>query len=429
MDLFNLISLGGVAVVLGSAVLLSRHRRQISLRTLAGGMGIMTFMAVFVFLFPLGSRLFLWLNGVVLAILEPARAGMEFCFGPLAFPPGSPGSVGFILVFQALPTIIFFAALVSLLYHIGLMPRLIRWFSWLFARLMKTSGAESLCASSNVFVGIEAVTTIRPYLDKMTPSELCTVLTAGLATIASSVLGTYVLLLHQQFPNIAAHLISASFLSAPAAIVLSKLLVPETGTPETLGVETPPEYHRASGLMDAILQGANSGARLLVGVVVTLIAFVGLIALLNLGIESLAHWVAGVEGLSIDALLAYVFYPFTVVLGVPPTDAWHVATLLGERLILTEVPAYIRLGELMAQGAFVHPRSAVIAAYALCGFAHIPSLAIFVGGITALSPGTTRGVARIALQALLAAVLACLLTAALAGVFFGMGTGGLLGRV
>jgi CNT family concentrative nucleoside transporter len=423
---YNLVSLGGIFLLVGFAWLLSTDRRAVNPRLVVFGVGLQLLFAVFVFVVPFGARFFLAINDIVVRFLDSASAGTRFVFGRLALPPGTTGqageeSLGFILAFQALPTIIFFASVVGALYYLGVMSRLVGIFSRAFTWLMRISGAESLCAASNIFVGIEAATTVRPYLRDMTRSELCTVLTAGMATIASNVLALYVFILRGQFPTIAGHLVSASILSAPAAIVMSKVLLPETEKPATLGVEVKPHYERESSIMEALINGANAGLKLIFGIVALLIAFLGVLDLLDSAL-GWAGGLAGVEGLSFTAILGYVFYPFTLAIGVPPADAMEVARLIGERTVATEVKSYQDLAVLISRGALEDPRSAFLATYALCGFAHVASLAIFVGGIAALVPERTRDLSGVGFRALLAATLACLMTAAVAGTFFSKGS-------
>ncbi|MFH0879760.1 MAG: nucleoside transporter C-terminal domain-containing protein, partial [Lentisphaerota bacterium] len=349
-----------------------------------------------------------------------------FCFGPLAIPPGHEGSLGFILISQGLPTIIFFASLMQVLYFLRIMPFIIKAFSRFSTRFMGVSGVESLCTASNIFVGIESAATILPYLKKATRSEICTILTAGMATIASSVLGLYVLMLQGNFPQIAGHLVSASFLSAPAALIMSKLLLPETGQPETLGLVVEPHYEHDSNIVEAAINGATAGGKLMLGVITMLMAFLGLAALINLGLDGLTGrlniWLGLHLSLRLENLLAYLFYPFTLLIGVPPSDAFEVARLLGIRSIMTEIPAYQHLDQLVASGALHSGRSAVLASYALCGFAHLPGVAIFIGGLAALAPNQTQTLSQVAFRALAAATLACLMTAAIAGVFYGHGS-------
>jgi CNT family concentrative nucleoside transporter len=384
---------------------LSTDRRVVNWRVIIWGVIIQLIFALLIFVLPAGAKVFLIINDVVVQVVDVASAGAKFVFGRLAVPPGQTDewggeSLGFIFAFQALPTVIFFASLMGLLYYMGIMSWLVRLFATVFTKLMRISGAESLCTSSNIFVGIESATTIKPYLERMTRSELCTILTAGMATIASSVLAIYVMILQQQFTTIAGHLVSASFLSAPAAIVMSKLLVPETEKPETLGLAVKPFYEKESSLIEAVINGANAGLKLVGGIIALLIAFLGLVALIDLILTGFGLKLNSYMGINVDwslkALLGYVFYPMD-------------------------------LADLVAQGTLQYPRSAFLATYALCGFAHVASLAIFVGGIAALVPKRTADLSSVGPRALLAATLACLMTAAVAGTFFS-GNSILLGK-
>jgi CNT family concentrative nucleoside transporter len=424
--MYNIVSLAGVFVLMFVAWTLSSDRRVINWRVMLWGLVMQMAFALFIFVVPAGARIFLFVNDVVVKALDSASAGTRFLFGRLALPPGAVNeageeSLGFFLAFQALPTIIFFASLVSALYYVGIMPLLVRQFSKFFTMLMRISGAESLCASSNIFVGVEAATTIRPHLEAMTRSELCTILTVGMATIASSVLALYVFVLQGHFPTIAGHLVSASVLSAPAAVIMSKLLVPETGEPVTLGIEVEPHYEKESSVMEAVIKGANEGMKLVLGIVALLIAFLGIVALIDMILGVLGNFI-GIERLSLTGLLAYVFYPFTLAIGVPPSDAMEIARIIGERTVVTEVKSYQDLAVLLNENRLHDPRSAFLATYALCGFAHVASLAIFVGGISALVPARTKDLSALGLRALLAATLACLMTASVAGTFFTRGS-------
>jgi CNT family concentrative nucleoside transporter len=378
-----------------------------------------------VFWAPPSRRVFAWLNDAVVTLLDASQAGQRFLFGPL----GDPSKTGgFVLALQALPTIIFFTALMGLLYYWRIMPRVVSAFAWLFTRLMRVSGAESLCTATNIFVGIESAATVRPYLAGMTRSEFCTILTAGMATVASSTMAVYVGFLHDVFPGIAGHLISASILSAPAAIVMSKILCPEDGEPVTRGRSVAPYVQRESSATEAVVSGAMAGVQLVLGICALLVAFLGMIALVDLALGWIgmrtgmdAYLAAGGkvhEPLSLKMLLAWVFKPVSFIMGVPWQDSQVAGELLGERLVATEVPAYYHLAEAIRAGTFVHPRSQVLIAYALCGFSHVASLAIFVGGITALVPERRKDLAGVGPRALLAATLACLQTGAVAGTFF-----------
>jgi len=431
MDGYNLVSFAGIFVLMGLAWTLSADRRHVNLRVIGWGVALQLIAALFIFVVPAGAQVFLVVNDVVVKVLDSAGAGARFVFGPLALGPGQTGangeeSLGFILAFQAFPTIIFFSALIAILYYVRIMPLVIKAFAWVFTRLMRISGAESLVAASNIFVGVESTLTVKPYLARMTASELCTVLTAGMATVASNVLALYVLTLQKQFPTIAGHLISASLLSAPAALVMSKILLPEGGRPETLGLRVEPYYERDSSLFEAIINGANAGVRMIVGIVALLIAVLGLVALADLvlsGIGGLLNPLLGMEGQwSLGGLFGYLFYPLTLVLGVPPADAGEIARIIGERLIVTEVVSYNDLAVAMEKDLLQHERSAVIATYALCGFAHVASMAIFVGSVCALAPQCTKTIGPVAIRALVAATLACLMTACIAGAFFTEGS-------
>ena len=427
MGIYNLVSLAGIFILMGFAWLCSASRKVVNWRVVIWGVGLQFLLALFIFVVPVGTKFFLFVNGMVVRILDTATAGTRFVFGRLALPPGTANeagetSLGSMLAFQGLPTIIFFAALIGALYYLGVMPFFVRLFARIFTRLMRVSGAESLCVSSEIFVGVESSLVIRPHLAEMTRSELVTILTAGMATIASTVLAVYVFFLQDAIPTIAGHLVSASFLGAPAALVMSKLLMPETEKPKTMGLDIKPTYERDDNLIMAIISGAWNGLRLLGGIIILLLAFLGLLALLDLILGFcggyLNQWFGWHLAWSFKSLLGYVFYPFTLILGVPPADAFSIAKIIGERTVATEVASYQDLALLLANKTLVYPRSGLIASYALCGFAHIASLAIFVGGIGALVPSRYKDLSRLGFRALLAATLACLMIGAVAGTFY-----------
>lgn len=431
MDIYNLVSFSGIFVLVGFAWILSADKKTMNWRVIGWGIGLQILIALFIFVVPAGSKVFLVVNDIVVNILDSASAGAKFVFGPLALAPGQINesgekSLGFILAFQAFPTIIFFSALIAILYYLGIMPLVIRGFAYVFTKLMRISGAESLVASSNIFVGIESTLTVKPYLGKMTDSEICTILTAGMATVASNVLALYVFSLKPQFPAIAGHLVSASLLSAPAALVMSKILFPEKEQPETLGTHVRPFYEKENSIFEAIINAANAGVKMIVGISALLIAVLGLVALADLLLSAVGGKINSLVGIEVEwslkAIFGYIFYPFTLVLGIPLSDAGTVSKIIGERLIVTEVVAYKDLAVALEQNSFHHERSAVITTYALCGFAHLASMAIFIGGISALAPERVRNIGKVAFRALLAATLACLLTACVAGTFFTEGS-------
>ncbi len=426
MDIYNLISFLGLFVLIlilsGISKLIFKIPGPINYRVVAWGLGLQFLFAGFLFLMPAGVKLFMAVNDLAVRILETASQGTSFVFGPLATPPGEKGSLGFILAFQGFPTIIFFSSLVAILYYYPVLPFIIRIFARIFTRLMKVSGAEALCTASNIFVGVESALVVKPYLEKMTRSELCTVLTAGMATVASNVLALYVFTLRHEFSAIAGHLISASFLSAPAALVASKILFPENETPVTLGREVKIHYQKESNLFEAIINGASSGLKVIFNIAALLIAVLGLVALVDLllgGVSNfLGQWTGFPVELSLKRILGIIFYPLTIIIGIPFEDAGIISGIIGERILLTEVASYKDLAAALAENRLIHPRSAVVTAYALCGFAHVASMAIFVGGAAALAPKRTTQISGVAVKALIAATFACLLTACVAGTFF-----------
>lgn len=428
MDLSRLLNILGIPTLMILAWLLSSNRNVINWRVIVWGLALELIFALFVFVFPFGVQLFLLVNNIVNSVLDSAVYGTQFVFGRLALGPGtsSPSgetSLGFILAFQGLAVIIFFAALVGILYYTGIMGKIVRLFSYVFSKLMHISGAESLCASSSVFVGVEAGLIIRPYIGTMTRSELNTILTAGMSTIASSMLAAYIMILKGTFPTIAGHLVSASIMNIPAAIIMSKILCPETNLPVTLGQNVKLSYEKENSLFEAIINNANSGVKLVVGIATLLLAVLGLMALTDKVFVLIGSQINSWFSINVDwtlkGLLGYLFYPLTFIIGVPLNDLVPAAKLIGERLILTEVTAFQDLAVQFSSSAPMSPKAAVMVTYALTGFAHVASMAIYVGGYVALAPTKTKEMTSLGLRALIGATLACLLTACFAGLFFG----------
>jgi concentrative nucleoside transporter, CNT family len=422
-----IVSALGFLILTGLAWLCSGNRRAIAWRTVVWGLGLQLVIGLLVFRLPGSRQLFLGLNAAVLALLDSSKRGATFLLGPLAAGPGEPGSVGFILAFQVLPVVIFFSAFTAVLYHLRLLQPVVWLFARVFHRTLGISGAEALYGASQIFVGIESVLMVRPYLARMTRSEILMLLTTGMCNVASSTLGLYVAFLQGVFPHIAGHLLSASVLSIPAGVVMAKMLLPETQVPETL-IRVPPEDAtlRSSNLMAAIVAGATDGLKLAGGIATLLIAMLGLVALVDRLLTLPSAWLGLPQALTLTTILGWVFYPLAVLLGIPLSDVPTGAHLLGERVILTEVVAYQDMAHLAAAGVLVEPRSVVILSYALCGFAHVASVAIFVGGMVALTPMRRDEVASLGWRALLAATWATLMTACVAGIFT-TGEGVLLG--
>ena len=426
MDFLNLISLVGLFVLGGMAWGIGGLRRPVQIRTLLGSALMMVFFGGLIFLVPPIRLVLLRVDNLVVSLLGVARHGAEFLFGPLALNPGEmttsqEPSVGFIMAAQVLPAVIFFSALMMGAYYFGVIQPVIRLFARLFQKSLRLSGLEALAGSSNIFLGIESFMTVRPYLSEMTRSELLTLLTCGMSTVASTTLALYVFFLKDSFPQIAGHLISASILSIPAAILVSKLILPETQQPKTLG-ELPEiqDFEQHGNLMAALTAGSWDGIKLAAGITGLLVALLGVVGILDLALVQLtspiAGWLGG-EVLSLDRILTWVFTPFAWLLGVGNSDLNTTAQLLGKRLLLTEMVAYKQLGELAASQQ-VSSRTLLILSYALCGFAHVASMGIFVGGISALVPSRREDLSNLALRALIGATLATLMTGALAGLFF-----------
>ncbi len=433
MSLLNLVSLLGLIVLAALAWAVGGFRRPIAWRTITGSGSLMLMMGIAVFLVPQTRVLLLILNDLVVALLGASRVGAEFLLGPLTLNPGETTaagepSVGFILAAQVLPAVIFFASLMAVGYHLRLIQPIIRLFGRLFRKTLQLSGAEALAGSSNIFVGIESATTVGPYLERMTRSELLTLLTCAMSTVASTTLALYVFFLQEPFPQIAGHLISASILSIPAAALVSKLILPETGQPETLG-SLPPAAgtHRHGNTMAALSAGAWDGLKLAAGIATLLVAMLGLVGILDLMLTQvtgpLEVWLGG--PLTLQRILGWIFTPLAWLLGLEGSDLSQAGQLLGQRILLTEVVAYHQLGE-MGTAESLSPRTMLVLSYALCGFAHLASVGIFVGGIAALVPSRRDDLAALGFPALAGSTLATLMTGALAGLFY-HGQQGILG--
>lgn len=426
MQIYNLVSLFGIFGMLGSAYLLSENRRKVNFRTVGVGVGLQIIFGFFVFFTNIGKNIFDILNKVAMKFLSFADVGAQFVFGPLALSPGVEGSFGFIIMSQVLPLIVFFSALMAILYHLGIMQKIISFFSLVFTRSMKISGAESLCATTNLFVGFESVLTIRPYVERLTRSELMVVMTSGMATIASSVFGAYVKIMEPHFPNIAGHLITASFMSIPAAVVIAKILVPESETPVTIGHIPPEEKNDSVNIMDAAARGASEGAMFALNIGAALVAFVALVAMANYFVGLIGTGISSITGLSLDwtlqGLLGYFLWPFSWLMGIPAADCLAISKLIGEKTIINEFVAYISFSKLLSSGVQLSPRTVVIASYALCGFANFGSAAIWIGGIGSIAPGKRKELASLGLKAIIGGTLASFMTASVAGFFFNGGT-------
>jgi len=396
----------GLVAILAAAYLLSRRRSAIRPRLLAWGLGLQFAFAFLVLKTPFG-RLFEAASVAVNALLGYAEAGSQFVFGPLG---AKSGPLGVIFAFQVLPIVIFIASFFAILYYLGVMQVVIRSMALLMQRVMGASGAESTNVAASIFMGqTEAPLTIRPFLPRLTQSELFTVMVSGMAHVSGAVMAAYVKIAGVDIK----HLLTAVIMTAPATILLAKMFLPETERPETAGrveirVEKP-----GVNLIDAAARGAGDGLHLALNIGAMLIAFLALIALVN----GMLGWVHGLPGLgwmpaSLEKLFGLLFAPVAWLLGVSWRDATAIGNLLGTRLVLNEFVAFLQLGPLRPQ---LEPRSFVIATYALCGFANFSSIAIQVGGIGALAPNRKSDLARLGLRAVAVGTLANFMSACIAG--------------
>ncbi|MBT7476762.1 MAG: nucleoside permease nupX [Nitrospina sp.] len=416
-SIYRLISFSGFFLVAFIAWV-TGSRQRVNVKTIIGSMALAWVLGALTFWLSWSRSALQWINDVLVAILTASHKGALFLFGPLALgpgqtmPDGSP-SIGFILAFQVFPSVIFFSAVISGLYYLGIMQAVVRFFARIFYRLLNLSGAESLSAAANIFVGIESGLTIHPYLMKMTRSELLTLMTCMMATVASTVMGIYIIALRDIFPQIAGHLISASLISIPCAVIASKLSLPEQKVPETLGElpEADTDTEKPSNVMVALFTGGSQGVKMAVGIATVLIVVLGLEALVDLALAKSFG-----QNISVQTLLGWLTVPFSALLGLRPEE-WQLAgQILGSRFIETEVSAYFAL----AQAQITDPvpftqRSIIILTYALCGFVHLASLGIFIGGLTALAPARAHDITVIGGRALWTAFLATVLTGCIAG--------------
>ncbi len=407
------IGLLGLAVLVGVGWLASTNRRTVRWRTVAVAFALQLAIALFVLRTPFGEWLFRGVTTLAVAFIQSADGGIEFLFGrwpeQVLGPEGEPIRLPYVFAVRVLPVIIFMSSVFSILYHVGLLQRVVDWMARGLRRVLPISGAESLATVANIFLGMtEAPLMVRPYVEAMTRSELFCVMTAGLATVAGSVLLAYMGMVG---PEYAGHLIAASFMSAPAAIGFAKLIVPEEGAPRTMGRAELHAPRDTVNVIDAAARGALDGMKLALNVGALLIAFVALIYLLDATL-GFAGSLVGLPDLTLGYLLGLLLAPVAWLLGVPWADAPAVGEMLGVKTVLNEFIAY----QLLADSASaLSPRAIVIASYAICGFANFGSLAILLGGLGGIAPSRRPDIARDGLRAILAGSLATFGTGAIAG--------------
>ena len=422
-----------VLLIVAIAWALSTDRKKVSWRVVAWGLGLQVIFAFVVLRTPVGIAFFDGVNGIVRALLGYAEQGGRFIFGNLvsdnvpvgtgdagqgAFTatPGLVAQSGAFFAFRIFPNIIFISCLMTVLYHVGIMQVVVRGIAWVMQRTLRTSGAETLCTASNIFVGMmESPLTVKPFVERMTESELMALMTAGMATISGGVLAAYAGMMLPYQPDAAGHLIAASVMSAPAAFVLAKLMVPETGKPVSAGTLTVDVEKPDVNVIDAAARGASEGLRLALVVGAMLIAFIALVSLAN-GVVGWAGGLMGVQSLTLEGMLGWVFSPVAWMLGVSWADAGMVGQLIGVETVLNEFVAFVQLERALGAGSVLDPRSVIIAIYALASFANFGSVAMTIAGVGEIAPSRRHDLARLGLKAMVAGLLASLMTAALAGV-------------
>ena len=414
----------GLAVLIGIVWLFSNNRRAVDWKLVATGLVLQIAFAALVLLVPGGRQVFDWLSRGFVAILGFVNEGSNFIFGSLM----NIENHGFIFAFQVLPTIIFFSALMGVLYHLGAMQMVVRGMAWAITKVMRVSGAETTSVCASVFIGqTEAPLTVRPYISKMTQSELLTMMIGGMAHIAGGVLAAYVGMrgggdpVQQAF--FAKHLLAASIMAAPATLVIAKILVPETGEPLTRGTVKMEVEKTTANVIDAAASGAGDGLRLALNIGAMLLAFIALIALVDAPLKwfgeatGIATWLG--QPTSLSTLLGYLLAPIAWVIGTPWEDATVVGSLIGQKIVINEFIAYTQLASILhgqVPGVELSKQGALIATYALCGFANFSSIAIQIGGIGGLAPERRQDLARFGMRAVLGGSVATFMTATIAGV-------------
>jgi len=439
----------GILLLVGIAFLLSNNKKNINWRLVVTGLGLQFIFALLIikgnyfaqFFSPLGwpKAFFQWISGFFVVVLNFTTQGAKFIFGDLALSPGTENSMGMFFAFQVLPTIIFFASLMAVLYHLGIMQRIVQGMAWIMAELLGTSGAESLSATANIFVGqTEAPLMIKPFIKKMTNSELLTVMVGGMATVAGGVMAAYIQILSHTFAEtmglsigeaqlmFATHLLGASVMAAPAGLVISKIIYPETEVPDTKGKVKVQIEKTSSNVIEAAASGAGEGLHLALNVAAMLLAFIALIALSNYMLEGVGD-IIGVntyliaeygEPLNFQFVLGYILQFLAFGIGVPWESSLQFGSLFGTKLVLNEFVAYFDMSSLIQSKELVNEKAILMVTYALCGFANFSSIAIQIGGISPLAPDRKSDLAKLGLRALAGGALATLMTATLAGILF-----------
>ena len=401
----RLIGIAGILVLLCIALAMSNNRKAISWQLVTWGLGIQILFAIIILKTPVGVPFFGAIDIGIKNLLSFSDAGSDFLFKSFRYGVVEDPLMNF--AFRILPTLIFFSSLIAVLYHLGIMQFVVKWIARVMQKSTGTSGSETLCVSGNIFVGqTEAPLLVRPFILKMTKSELMAVMVGGFATVAGGVMAMYVSMLGN-IPGIAGHLLAASIMSAPAALVIAKIIYPETEASDTFGDLKIALDKKDDNIMEALSRGATNGMKLAANVAAMLVAFVAIIAMVNA--------ILGLIDLSLQQILGWIFSPLAWVMGVPWNEAGIIGSLMGEKLVLTELIAFGDLSELMTTNS-ISDRSAIIASYALCGFANFASVGIQLGGIGGIAPERRKDLAKLGLKAMFGGALASWLTATIAGI-------------
>jgi CNT family concentrative nucleoside transporter len=411
----RVVSFFGLFALIGVCYAISDNRSRINWKLVAWGMGLQLLFGVLVLKTAPGLWVFQKLNAGAMALIGYGQEGTNFLFSSFVSGRVDPGLVNF--TFNVLPTIIFFSSLMTLGYYLGVMQWVVNFFSVIMQKTMKCSGAETLSTAANIFVGqTEAPLVIKPYVKDMTRSELMCIMVGGFANTAGGVLAAYVGMLCQYFPDIAGHLIAQSVMSAPAALVCAKIVMPETGQPVTAGahVKMMKENIDANAI-DAAARGASEGMTLAFNVGAMLLAFIALLALANALLRKTSV-LLGLPPVSIEMLLGFIGAPVAWLMGVPAQDCWTVGKLIGIKTGVNEFVAYLKMAELLKSGQHMSYRSIVIASYALAGFSNFSSIAIQIGGISGIAPGRRHDLAKLGLKAMIVGSIATFMTATIAGI-------------
>ena len=398
----------GIIALLGIAYLLSNNRKKIDYMLVLWGLGLQLLFGVFILVTPFGKPIFSWFDKLIKKLLSFSNDGSEFLFSSFVDGQMHPAVINF--AFSVLPTVIFFSALMAVLYHIGVMQKIIKIVALIMQKTMKTSGPETTSISANIFVGqTEAPLVIKPFIAKMTNSELMAIMTGGFATVAGGVMAIYVGML-ENIPGIAGHLMAASIMSAPAALVVAKIMYPETDKTASNNVSLSSNLNEPTegNVLESLGNGATEGLKLAANIAAMLIAFVALI--------SLSNYILNIFGTSLESLLGYIFMPLAYLMGAPWSESHILGSLLGQKLVLTELIAYLNLSDMTVGDNGLSEKTAVIASYALCGFSNFASIGIQLGGIGSIAPDRKKDISKLVTKAMIGGAIASWITACIAGI-------------